>query len=107
MIRKEPADIVFYNVSLSDSPAEAVAIYEGVIVGIGSIPFVFSNFRGFIDYNAQANHMLNNLHHIEVGQRAHGLQVCSNESKEIIWEINNGQCMEKGIHLLDPDWDNH
>mgnify|MGYP006924540711 CR=1 FL=1 len=110
MIRKEPADWVFFNVKFPNKDQEAIAIYKNKVVEIGSIPFIFSNYRGFKDYNAQGFSIANrNTDYIELNDLADGIVVFKNELTEanIIWEMSNGSCISRHTELLDPHWDDH
>jgi len=110
MIRKEPADHVFFNVKFSNLEGEAIAIYQNKVVAIDSIPTIFSNFKGFEDYNAQGFFIVNkDESQIIVGQIADGIVVTKlvMNTKSIIWEIVGGKCISKNIDLLDPHWDDH
>lgn len=112
MQRKEPADWVFFNITLPDSPHEAIAIYKGTIIAIGSIPYIFSNYRGFQDFNAQGNciGMLTD-NDIRVGESGHQLVVYLKNNPitkdTIIWQIEEQDCISRNIHLLDSEWDDH
>lgn len=110
MIKKEPADHVLFNVKFANRDDEAIAIYQNQIIAIGSIPHIFSNYRGFEDYNAQGFKIeFRDQSPIEINQIADGLVVFQSTSSEnsIIWEIVNGNCIARNTDLLDPHWDDH
>lgn len=114
LIKKDPADWVFFNVKFSHNSHEAIAIYKGKIVDIGSIPYIFSNYRGFKDFNAQGNPIsFSDSQSVEIGQKAHGLVVYKENQANliskstIIWEIVQKDCIERNTGHLDPHWDDH
>lgn len=114
MRKKDAADTVFFNVSFSDKSDEAIAIYQGKVLDIGSIPYIFSNYRGFIDYNAQGFFIRQvNGCSIEIGQKAHQIVITTVEDSHqitgdtILWEIVGENCVERNLTHLDPNWDDH
>lgn len=106
---KEPADWVFFNITIPKQKAEAIAIYQSKIIDLGSIPYIFSNYRGFQDFNAQGNKLgMLTKEEISTGNSANGLVVYVGDypvDQSIIWEIVNGKCITKHEELLDPNWD--
>lgn len=114
MRKKDFADIVFFNVSFSDKEDEAIAIYKGKVLAIGSIPYIFSNYRGFADYNAQGFY-IRHVHNqsIEIGEKAHQIVVTTKEDvtnllpNQILWEMVGENCLERNLDHLDPHWDDH
>ena len=110
--KKDRADWVFFNVSFENTIHEAIAIYEGIVIAIGSIPYIFNNYRGFKDYNAQGN-AITNVNHTEIKlqAKADGIVVyktgTSPNKQTIIWEIVGNDCQAVNTNLLDPHWDDH
>lgn len=112
MQKKEKADWVFFNVSFENNNHEAIAIYRGKVIDMGSIPYIFNNYRGFKDFNAQGNPITQlNKKSIQIGTTADGivvyLQANKVEEKYFIWQIEGNQCFTKHTELLDPHWDDH
>lgn len=114
MQKKDAADTVFFNVSFSDKDDEAVAIYQGKVIDIGSIPYIFSNYRGFIDYNAQGFFIRQlNEKSIEIGEKAHQIVITTEQNAKcilpetVLWEIVGDSCIERNLTHLDPHWDDH
>lgn len=114
MRKKDIADAVFFNVSFLNKNDEAIAIYQGKILDIGSIPYIFSNYRGFIDYNAQGFYIRHlNQKSIEIGESAHQVVITTEQNttnilpSKILWEIIGMNCIERNLNHLDPHWDDH
>lgn len=114
MQKKDLADTVFFNVSFSDKSDEAIAIYQGKILDIGTIPYIFSNYRGFVDYNAQGFYIRNlKENSIEIGESANQIVITTQQevsaisSEQILWEIVGENCVERNLNHLDPHWDDH
>lgn len=112
MIKKDKADWVFFNVIFANHRHEAIAIYKGKVIDMGSIPYIFNNYRGFKDFNAQGN-LITNLHNnvIDINEPADGIVIYKPSEKAIentiIWQINGSECQPKHTDLLDPHWDDH
>ena len=110
MEKKHRADWVFFNVQFLNRDDEAIAIHHGKVIAIGSIPYIFSNYRGFIDMNAQGNPIINeHFPFIEVGQNSDGITIYTEHPEEqfTIWQMEGPNCISKNLDLLDPDWDDH
>ena len=112
MQKKERADWVFFNVSCRNNDHEAIAIYKGIVIDMGSIPYIFNNYRGFKDFNAQGNFIMHSqAKSIEIGKLANGIFIYTGQNKpaaeNIIWEIRNEDCIIRNTNLLDPHWDDH
>ncbi len=111
MQRKEPADIVFYNVKFNNNAHEAIAIYNSQVVNMGTIPYIFSNYKGYKDYNAQGNFISNkNKEVIEIGDNATGIIIHSQQElseESTIWSVCSNGLQEGNIDLLDPHWEDH
>jgi len=119
MERKQEVDLVLLNVKPPNANGtDAIAIKDGFIVALGTIPYVFSNYKGEEVFNGQGNRIFNSSEevvdvafldtattNIQVKDIAN-LYLVSKEQKLIAhWSGKNQLYLDDS--LLDPEWDDH
>ncbi len=110
MQRKEEADWVFFNVIIKGVAVDAVAIRNGKIIAMDTIPYIFSNYKGYQDFNAQGFAIgYPDDRRLEIGGLVDNLAVYADEYNEnqIVWKMKGNELIRKNEALLDPNWDNH
>lgn len=107
MERKEVVDWVILQVALEGHEGtEAIAIKDGYVVALGTIPFVFSNFKGDEVFHGQGNTLCPiNGFTIGLKQTFHAQLVDQDKAIIATWEGSKRTFFNE--ELLDPHWDDH
>jgi|GEM_PF-6450302 len=123
MERKIEVDLVLLQFEYAaDEKIEALAMKNGAIIDFGSIPYIFSTYKGHSLFHGQGNPILffelndyevrvNNVAKIETGCRhPFGILAPSQDKADrshVIAYWRNGLLEHEDKSLLDEHWDDH